>query len=83
MLITTRQKCLHIAVDEHNLKLSYDNIDLQITTGNKTLGVYIDENLQWNHHYQAVCKKVSSNIWLLSRIYKFLSREYRLIYIVL
>ena len=79
MLITTRQKCLHLAVDEHNLKLSYDNIDLQITTGNKTLG----ENLQWNHHYQAVCKKVSSNTWLLSRIYKFLSREHRLIYIVL
>ena len=55
MLITTRQKRLY--VNENNLTLSYNNIDLQVTSGDKILGVYIDKNLQWNNHYQAVCKK--------------------------
>ena len=78
MLITTRQKRLY--VNENNLKLSYNNIDLQVTSGDKILGVYIDKNLQWNNHYQAVCKKVSTNLWLLSKICNFLSRDHRLMY---
>ena len=53
MLITTRHKRLYL--NENNLTLSYNNIDLQVTSGDKILGVYIDKNLQWNNHYQAVC----------------------------
>lgn len=78
MLITTRQKRLHI--DDNVLSLTYDNIDLQITTGDKILGINIDENLQWNMHYQAVCKKLSSYLWLLSKIQQFLSSEHKLLY---
>ena len=78
MLITTRQKRLY--VNENNLTVSYNNIDLQVTSGDKILGVYIDKNLQWNNHYQAVCKKVSTNLWLLSKICNFLSRDHRLMY---
>ena len=55
MLITTRQKRLHI--NENILSLSYNDVELQITTGDKILGVNIDENLIWNNHYQFVCKK--------------------------
>ena len=55
MFITTQKKRLHI--DENILMLSFDDIDLQITTGDKNLGVYIDENLRRTNHYQAVCKK--------------------------
>ena len=51
---------------------------MQITTGGKILGVNIDQNLQWTNHFQAVCKKVYSYIWLLSKIYGFLSSEHRL-----
>ena len=40
----------------------------------------IDENLIWNNHYQFVCKRVSSYIWLLSRISNFLSTEHKLLY---
>ena len=54
-----------------------NEIDLQLTTGDKILGVYIDENFQWNSHFQYVCKKVSSYIWLLSRIKSYLSLEHR------
>ena len=78
MLITTRQKRLHI--NENILSLSYNDVELQITTGDKILGVNIDENLVWNNHYQFVCKKVSSYIWLLSRISHFLSTEHKLLY---
>ena len=60
MLITTRQ--MRIRLDASLLSLSYNEIDLQLTTGDKILGVYIEENFQWNNHFQHVCKKVSSYI---------------------
>ena len=65
MLITTRQR--RIRLDASLLSLSYNEIDLQLTTGDKILGVYIEENFQWNNHFQHDCKKVSSYIWLLSK----------------
>ena len=75
MLISTRQK--RIRLDTRLLSLTYNEIDLQLTTGDKILGVYTDENFQWNNHFQFVCKKVSSYIWLLSRIKSYLSLEHR------
>ena len=78
MIITTRQKRLHI--NENILTLSYNETELQKRTGDKILGVNIDENLTWNNHYQFVCRKISSYIWLLSRISRFLSNEHRLLY---
>ena len=61
MIITTRQKRLHL--DENILTLSYNDNELQLTTGDKILGVNIDENLTWTNHYQLVCRKISSYIW--------------------
>ena len=78
MLMTTRQR--RIRLDASLLSLSYNEIDLQLTTGDKILGVYIEENFQWNNHFQHVCKKVSSYIWLLSRIKSYLSLEFRSIF---
>ena len=78
MLITTRQR--RIRLDASLLTLSYNEIDLQLTTGDKILGVYIEENFQWNNHFQHVCKKVSSYIWLLSKIKSYLSLELRSIF---
>ena len=45
MLISTRQK--RIRLDIRLLSLTYNGIDLQLTTWDKILGVYIDENFQW------------------------------------
>ena len=78
MLITTRQR--RIRLDASLLLLSYNEIDLQLTTGDKILGVYIEENFQWNNHFQHVCKKVSSYIWLLSKVKLYLSLELRSIF---
>ena len=75
MLILTRQK--RIRLDTRLLSLTYNEIDLQLTKGDKILGVYIDENFQWNNHFQFVCRNVSSYIWPLSRIKSYLSLEHR------
>ena len=51
-----------------------------MTTSDKILGVHVVENLSWNDHYQHVSKKVSSYLWLLSKIKTYLSKEHRLLY---
>ena len=37
------------------------------------LGVQIDNNLSWGEHVSKVVKKMSTNIWLLSKIENYLS----------
>ena len=78
MLLSTRQKRLHI--DESIFVLNYNNTQLQVTTCDKILGINIEQNMQWNDHFQVVCKKMSSYIWLLSRISSYLNSEYRLMF---
>ena len=70
MLITSRQKRNNL--HEGELSLTYNDIDIKMTTSDKILGVYVDENLTWNNHYQHVSKKVSSYLWLLSKIKTYL-----------
>ena len=78
ILITSRQKRNNLLKDK--LSLKYNDIDIKMTTSDKILGVYVDENLSWNDHYQHVSKKVSSYLWLLSKIKTYLSREHRLLF---
>ena len=78
MLITSRQKRNNL--HEGELSLKYNAIDIKMTTSDKILGVYVDKNLTWNNHYQHVSKKVSSYLWLLSKIKTYLSQEHRLLY---
>ena len=52
MLITSRQKRNNLLEDK--LSLKYNDIDIKMTTSDKILGVYVDENLSWNDHYQHV-----------------------------
>ena len=69
MIITTRQKRRHI-----------DDVDLEITTGHKILGINIDANLTWSDHFHFVCKKVSTCVWLLSKISSYLNYEYTVMF---
>ena len=78
MLITTRQKRLHI--DESILSLTYNDTNLHNTTGDKISGVNNEENLQRNRNLQAVWRKTSSYIWLLSSISSYLRGEHRLMF---
>ena len=74
MIITTRQKRLHI--DESILSLSYNDVDLEITTGDIILR--INTYLTWSDQFHFVCKKVSTYVWLLSKIRYNLSRVTKL-----
>ena len=56
MLITTRQKPLRL--HEELFNLTYNDINLQLTTGEKIFGVNADQNLQWTNHFLYVCKKI-------------------------
>ena len=55
MLIASRQK-RHSLLDG-NLKLVYNNLELQISSNEKILGVHVDENLVWNNHFQQIFQK--------------------------
>ena len=78
LLITSRQK--RHTLEDSGLSLRYDEIDIKMTRGHKILGVQVDENLMWNNHFQPVSKKVSSHLWLLSKIRSYLSVEHRLLF---
>ena len=78
MLITSGQKRKNL--HECTLSLKYNDIDIKMTTSDKILGIHVVENLSWNDHYQHVSKKVSSYLWLLSKIKTYLPKEHRLSY---
>ena len=62
------------------LSLRYSDIDIKMTPSEKILGVHVDDNLMWNNHFQHVSKKISSYLWLLSKIRSYLSVEHRLMF---
>ena len=65
---------------DDNLNISLNNVQLLTVSNEKVLGVHIDNNLLWGQHVSKVTKKMSSNIWLLSKVKNYLSKEHRVIY---
>ena len=78
MLITSRQK--RLSLQNPVLSLRYSDIDIKMTPSEKILGVHVDDNLMWNNHFQLVSKKISSYLWLLSKIRSYLSVEHGLMF---
>ena len=66
MLITAHQR--RTILNTNDLILSFNNENLNTVDKDKILGVIIDNNLSWTSHVDLLCKKISSNLWLLSRI---------------
>ena len=75
MLITTHQK--RASLPNEQLSLTLNSVDLNMISNDKILGVIIDNNLTWSQHIDKICKKITSNLWLLSRIKDYLSRDHR------
>ena len=75
MLITICQKRQRLA--SSNLHLKYSDESLKMISNDKILGVFVDNNLIWSDHVKHICKKISSYIWLLSKMKYFLSQEHR------
>ena len=78
MLITTNQKRQRLCKTSFNLK--YKDDSLNMTSSDKILGVFVDNNLLWADHVKHICKKISTYIWLLSKIKYFLSQEHRVMF---
>ena len=49
-----------VRLDENLFTLTYNNVILHLTIGDKILGVNSEQNLLWNYHFQCVGRKVSS-----------------------
>ena len=78
MLITSRQKRMNL--NNAVLNLQYNDIDITITTCDKILGIHVDNNLTWNNHFNFLSKKLSSHLWLLSKVRIYLSIEHRVLF---
>ena len=76
MLMTTHQKRASLINGQLSLQLN-DN-ELNMITNDKVLGIIIDHNLTWSQHVDKVCKKVTTNLWLLARINEFLTIPHRI-----
>lgn len=77
MLITTSQRRSRI---DDKLQISLSDVQLSSVVNEKVLGVQIDNNLSWQEHVSRVVKKMSTNIWLLSKIKSYLSLTHRVMF---
>ena len=74
MVIGTKQKVLS---QESELNLRIGSDILQNSVCEKLLGVKIDQNLSWKDQIDHICSIISSRIYLLSKIKKYLDTECR------
>ena len=78
MLIMSRQK--RTIFGNTTLNLQYNDIDICMTSCDKILGVHVDHNLTWHNHFKFLSKKISSYLWLLSKIRTYVSIDHRLLF---
>ena len=72
MVLTTRQK--H-QLRPLTLSLSINNSNIEQVHQHRVLGVIIDDSLQWKQHVEHLCKLLSRNLYLLSRLQSILPTE--------
>ena len=65
MLITTRQK---YQLQPLPLNLYLDSNKIEQVQEHKVLGVIIDAHLSWSSHVNYICKRLSQNVFLLSKL---------------
>lgn len=78
LLVTTQQK--RARLDSDKLNVFYDNMSLKMTSQDKILGVFVDNNLTWSTHIKHISKKVNSYLWLLRKIKSYIPLQYRVIF---
>ena len=78
ILVATNQKRQRL--DKEVLDLKFNEESLSMISNDKILGVFVDQNLTWSDHIRNLSKKITSSIWLLSKVKKFLSQEHRILF---
>ena len=81
MLIASRQK-RNSSIDS-DLKFTFNDIDLKISSNEKIFGVHVDQNFVWINHFRHRSKKMSSHLWLVSQIRTYFNVQHRHAYIKL
>ena len=72
LLVTTPQK--RGRLENNSFLLKYKDVNLQLTTGDKILGIHINENLKWDDHIVFIRK----TILLFYGFYRESDRTYHL-----
>ena len=74
MVITTRQK--H-QISSSSLSLDIEGNKVEQVQSHKLLGLTIDDSLRWQPQIEQLCKRISKNLFLLSRLQSVISFEAR------
>lgn len=77
IMISTKPNLRKINLE--NFKLSINKKTIQWVTQIKYLGIIIDKNLNFNIHFEEICKKLSKKIGFLRRVSKDVSLYTRII----
>ena len=77
MIIATRQKHQLAPL---SLNLSIQNEPVNQVAEHRLLGVTIDNQLKWQAHINKVCKTVSRNVYLLSKLKQFVDSDARMLF---
>ena len=72
MLVSTRQK-LQNTTD--SLSLQLNSTPVEQVHEHRVLGIIIDDQFKWEAHTDNVCKKLSQNIFLLSKLKHFVNTD--------
>ena len=79
ILNSSKTKVILVTTNQKRQRLNKEILDLKFNkiSNDKILGVFVDNNLTWSDHVKHLSKKIASNIWLLSKIKKFLAKDHR------
>ena len=77
MVLTSRQKHQKKPL---SLNLSLNGTDIKQVSKHRLLGVTVDDRLEWKPHVAEVCKKVSKNLFMLSKLRYITDAETRMIF---
>ena len=72
MVITTRQK--H-QLETLSLKLSVNSSNIEQVKEHRVLGIILDQEMKWEAHIRSLCKKLARNLYLLSKLSSYASRD--------
>ena len=73
MLMATRQK--HQKKKQLPLNLKFETTPIEQVSKHRLLGVTVDEQLKWQMHINNICRTVSRNIFLLSKLSQIVSQK--------
>ena len=75
MLMATRQKHQKKQLP---LNLKFETTPIEQVSKHRLLGVTVDEQLKWQTHINNICRTVSRNIFLLSKLSQIVSQKSKL-----